>query len=113
MEWSWEAPYKFVGYQDEQGFQKFDEGGRVCVLQDRDEQVWKRPRSNFQVFQVFKQLSAAEAEFVKTQHFKVGNGEIYDGKTWKKWIFRKFCHWSRSFGIFFLELSGCFVVFQF
>jgi hypothetical protein len=48
-----------------------------------------------------KQLSVAEAEFVKTQHSKLENGEIYDGKTWKKWIFRKFCHWSRIFGIFF------------
>ncbi len=47
MEWSWEAPYKFVGSQDKQGFQKFDERGRVCVFQDRDEQVWKWPRSNF------------------------------------------------------------------
>jgi hypothetical protein len=67
----------------------------VCVLQDRDEQVWKRPRSNIQVFQ-----SGAEAEFVKTQKLLLEKGEIYDGKTWKKWIFRKFCHLSRSFGIF-------------
>ncbi len=38
--------------------------GEECAYFKRDEQVWKRPRSNIQVFQ-----SVAEAEFVKTQNF--------------------------------------------
>jgi len=40
MEWSWEGPYKFVGYQDEQGFQECDKGREHLRLQVKDEQVW-------------------------------------------------------------------------
>jgi hypothetical protein len=33
---SWEGPYWFVGYADKKGNLDFEEGSRICIIQDAD-----------------------------------------------------------------------------
>jgi hypothetical protein len=33
---NWEGPYLFVAHNDEMGNLDFDEGSRICILQDGD-----------------------------------------------------------------------------
>jgi hypothetical protein len=40
---SWEGPFLFVKYYDGHGFLDHDEGGRICVIKGKDDQLWVRP----------------------------------------------------------------------
>jgi len=45
---SWEGPYLFVGYSNENGDVEFDEGNKLCIVRDADivrdanEHQWER-----------------------------------------------------------------------
>jgi hypothetical protein len=41
---SWEGPYRFVGHVDGKGNYDFEEGYRLCVVQDADGRRWERSR---------------------------------------------------------------------
>ncbi len=41
---SWEGPYQFVGHADGQGNFDFEEGCRICIIQDADGRQWERYR---------------------------------------------------------------------
>jgi len=47
---SWEGPYLFVAHTDEIGNLDFEEGSRVCIIQDVDGNQWERPRRDLQVY---------------------------------------------------------------
>jgi hypothetical protein len=39
---SWERPYQFVVYADGIGNLDFEEGSRICIIQDADGNQWER-----------------------------------------------------------------------
>jgi hypothetical protein len=41
---SWEGPYQFVGHVDGKGNFDFEEGSRLCIVQDADGHQWERSR---------------------------------------------------------------------
>jgi hypothetical protein len=41
---SWEGPYQFIGYADGKENLDFEEGNRVCIIQDTNGRQWKRSR---------------------------------------------------------------------
>jgi len=41
---SWEGPYQFVGHADGKGNFDFEEGCRICIVQDADGRQWERSR---------------------------------------------------------------------
>jgi hypothetical protein len=41
---SWEGPFLFMKYLDNNGFQEQDKGGIICVFKGKDENFWDRPR---------------------------------------------------------------------
>jgi len=41
---SWEGPYQFIGHSDGKGNLDFQEGCRVCIIQDADGHQWERSR---------------------------------------------------------------------
>ncbi len=41
---SWEGPYRFVGHADGKGNLDFEEGCRLCILQDANGRQWERSR---------------------------------------------------------------------
>ncbi len=41
---SWEGPYQFVGHADGKGNLDFEEGYRLCILQDANGRQWERSR---------------------------------------------------------------------
>jgi hypothetical protein len=47
---SWEGPYRFVGHVDGKGNYDFEEGCRLCVLQDANGRQWERSRRDLQIF---------------------------------------------------------------
>jgi len=47
---SWEGPYQFVGHTDRKGNFNFEEGCRMCIVQDADGRQWERPRRDLQIF---------------------------------------------------------------
>jgi hypothetical protein len=47
---SWEGPYLFVTHTDGIGNLEFEEGSRICVIQDADGNRWERPRKDLQVY---------------------------------------------------------------
>jgi hypothetical protein len=47
---SWEGPYLFVAHTDGIGNLDFEEGSRVCIIQDADGNQWERPRRDLQVY---------------------------------------------------------------
>jgi len=47
---SWEGPYLFVAHTDGIRNLNFEEGSRVCIVQDADGNQWERPRRDFQVY---------------------------------------------------------------
>jgi len=47
---NWEGPYLFVAHIDGIGNLDFEEGSRVCIVQDADGNQWERPRMDFQVY---------------------------------------------------------------
>jgi len=40
---SWEGPYRFTGHTDGKGNLDFEEGYRLCIVQDADGHQWERP----------------------------------------------------------------------
>jgi len=47
---SWEGPFLFVNYLDGNRFMDHDEGGRICVIKGKNDQLWDRPRHDLRVF---------------------------------------------------------------
>ncbi len=47
---SWEGPYQFVGHTDGKGDFDFEEGCRICIVQDADGRQWERSRRDLQIF---------------------------------------------------------------
>jgi len=47
---SWEGPFLFMKYLDNNGFQEQDEGGKIFVLKGKDEKLWDKPKRDLQVF---------------------------------------------------------------
>jgi hypothetical protein len=47
---SWEDPYQFVGHADGKGNSDFEEGCRICIVQDVDERQWERSRRDLQIY---------------------------------------------------------------
>jgi hypothetical protein len=44
---SWEGPYRFIGHADGKGNFDFEEGCRMCTIQDADGNQWERSRRDF------------------------------------------------------------------
>jgi len=47
---SWEGPYQFIRHSDGKGNLDFEEGCRLCILQDADGHQWERSRRDLQIF---------------------------------------------------------------
>jgi len=47
---SWEDLYLFVAHTDGIGNLDFEEGSRICIIQDADGNQWERPRRDLQVY---------------------------------------------------------------
>ncbi len=45
-----EGPYRFVGHMDGKGNFDFEEGCRLCVVQDADGCQWERSQRDLQIF---------------------------------------------------------------
>lgn len=49
---SWEGPYLFVGYSNENRNVEFDEGNKLCIVKDSNEHQWERSWREMQVYHV-------------------------------------------------------------
>jgi hypothetical protein len=49
---SWEGPYQFIGHTDGKGNLDFEEGCRLCIIQDGEGHQWERSRQDLQIFYV-------------------------------------------------------------
>jgi hypothetical protein len=49
---SWEGPYQFIGHTDGKGNLDFEEGCRLCIIQDADGHQWERSRRDLLIFYV-------------------------------------------------------------
>jgi hypothetical protein len=49
---SWEGPYQFIGHADGKGDLDFEDGNRVCIIQDADGHQWERSRQDLQIYHV-------------------------------------------------------------
>jgi hypothetical protein len=49
---SWEGPYQFIGHTNGNGNLDFEEGCRLCIIQDADGHQWERSRRDLQIFYV-------------------------------------------------------------
>ncbi len=49
---SWEGPYQFVGHSDGKGNLDFEEGCRLCIIQDGEGHQWERSRRDLQIFHI-------------------------------------------------------------
>lgn len=49
---SWEGPYQFVGYVDGNDDIDFDEGNRLCIIQDVDEHQWEQSFRDSHIYRV-------------------------------------------------------------
>jgi hypothetical protein len=47
---SWEGPYLFVGHTNGKGDFDFEEGCRICIVQDANGRQWERSRRDLQIF---------------------------------------------------------------
>jgi hypothetical protein len=47
---SWEGPYQFIGHPDGKGNFNFEEGCRLCTIQDAEGHQWERSRRDLQIF---------------------------------------------------------------
>ncbi len=47
---SWEGPYQFVGHADGKGDFDFEEGCRICIVQDADGRQWERSQRDLQIY---------------------------------------------------------------
>ncbi len=48
----WEGPYQFIGHIDGKGNLDFEEGSRMCIIQDADGHQWERSRRDLQIYHV-------------------------------------------------------------
>jgi hypothetical protein len=46
---SCEAPFLFLNYLDDNGFGEQDEGGRMCVVKGKEEQLWDKLQQDLQL----------------------------------------------------------------
>jgi hypothetical protein len=49
---NWEGPYQFIGHADGKGDLDFEDGSRVCIIQDGDGHQWERSRRDLQIYHV-------------------------------------------------------------
>jgi hypothetical protein len=49
---SWEGPYQFIGHTNGKGNLDFEEGCRLCIIQDGEGHQWERSRQDLQIFYV-------------------------------------------------------------
>jgi hypothetical protein len=49
---SWEGSYRFIGHADGKGNYDFEEGSRICIIQDADGHQWERFRKDLQIYHV-------------------------------------------------------------
>ncbi len=49
---SWEGPYQFMGHVDGKGNYDFEEGCRLCIIQDANGRQWERSRRDLQIYHV-------------------------------------------------------------
>jgi hypothetical protein len=49
---SWEGPYRLVGHADGKGNLDFEEGSRMCIIQDADGHQWERSHKDLQIYHV-------------------------------------------------------------
>jgi hypothetical protein len=47
---SWEGPYLFVAHTDGVGNLDFEDGSRICIIQDADGNQWERSRRDLQIY---------------------------------------------------------------
>jgi len=47
---SWEGPYQFIEHSDGKGSFNFEEGCRLCIVQNADGHQWERSRRDLQIF---------------------------------------------------------------
>ncbi len=47
---SWEGPYRFIGHVDGKGNYDFEEGCRMCIVQDAEGKQWERSRRDLQIY---------------------------------------------------------------
>ncbi len=47
---SWEGPYQFIGHVDGKGNHDFEEGCRLCIVQNADGRQWERSRRDLQIY---------------------------------------------------------------
>jgi len=47
---SWEGPYRFSGHTNGRGNLDFEEGCRLCIVQDADGHQWERSCRDLQIF---------------------------------------------------------------
>jgi len=55
---SWECPYLFVAHTDGISNLDFEEGNRICIIQDADGNQWERPRRDLQVYHTPQSLQS-------------------------------------------------------
>ncbi len=46
---SWEGPYQFVAHVDGIGNFDFEEGNKICIIQDADGNQWERSHKDLQI----------------------------------------------------------------
>jgi hypothetical protein len=46
---SWEGPCRFIGHIDGKGNLDFEEGCRLCIVQDADGHQWERSRRDLRI----------------------------------------------------------------
>jgi hypothetical protein len=49
---SWEGPYQFIGHTNGKGNLDFEEGCRLCIIQDGEVHQWERSRRDLQIFNI-------------------------------------------------------------
>ncbi len=49
---SWEGPYQFVGHTDGKGNFDFEEGSRLCIVQDANGRQWERSHRDLQIYHI-------------------------------------------------------------
>ncbi len=47
---SWDGPYLLVSYKNDKGCQVQDEGAKICILKDKDDQTWQRTRRHLDIY---------------------------------------------------------------
>ncbi len=70
---NWEGPYLFVAHTDRIGNLDFEEGSRICIIQDVDGNQWERPRRDLQVYHTPQSQKSGG-----TQLFEERRGDICD-----------------------------------